>query len=248
MTAPGCGAGERGLATVKTVLKKVLGRFRPSPAMFVALAALFVALGGSAYASFILPANSVGTPQLKRGAVTTRKLRNFSVTGLKVRPGSLFAYDFAPGQLSGGRRGPTGPRGPQGPTGPRGPKGSKGDRGPTGSQGSIGATGPAGPGYRFMTQSGMSGPALSSGGTYFVVVETTITAGGTPLTGECGVVASNGVTSNFHGAFDVPAGATQTASFSGMLVIPSNQVPASLSLQCAGATPGATSWWVSPIG
>src|SRR5579864_2805292 len=192
MTAPGCGAGERGLATVKTVLRRVLGRFRPSPAMFVALAALFVALGGSAYASFILPANSVGTPQLRRGAVTTRKLRNFSVTGLKVRPHSLFAFDFAPGQLPGGR-GPTGPRGPQGP---RGPKDSKGDRGPTGSQGPIGATGPAGPGYHFVTASGTNGPSLSQAGTYFVVVETLLTG---PVTGDCGVVVSNGVASNFHG-------------------------------------------------
>lgn len=43
---------------------------RPSPAMVVALIALFVALSGGAYAAINLPANSVGTKQLKNGAVT----------------------------------------------------------------------------------------------------------------------------------------------------------------------------------
>jgi hypothetical protein len=35
----------------------------------VATLALFVALGGSSYAAFVLPANSVGTQQLRNGAV-----------------------------------------------------------------------------------------------------------------------------------------------------------------------------------
>ena len=48
--------------------KRFLGR--PSPAMIVALAALFVALGGTSYAAFSLPKNSVGSAQIKRGAVT----------------------------------------------------------------------------------------------------------------------------------------------------------------------------------
>ncbi len=40
-------------------------RQRPSPAMVVSLAALFVALGGTGYAAIVLPANSVGTKQVK---------------------------------------------------------------------------------------------------------------------------------------------------------------------------------------
>jgi hypothetical protein len=55
----------------------------------IALAALFVALGGTGYAAFRLPANSVGTRQLRDGAVTD----------LKVRPHSLTAQALAPGVI-----------------------------------------------------------------------------------------------------------------------------------------------------
>jgi hypothetical protein len=50
----------------------------------VAYLALFVALGGTSYAAFSLPANSVGTQQLRRGAVTNTKLANGSVTPAKL--------------------------------------------------------------------------------------------------------------------------------------------------------------------
>ena len=46
----------------------------PSPAMIVACVALFVALGGTSYAAATLAANSVGTRQLKNGAVTATKV------------------------------------------------------------------------------------------------------------------------------------------------------------------------------
>jgi len=52
-------------------------RFHPSPALVVSLIALFVALGGTSYAAITsLPTNSVGTPQLKNGAVTATKLNH----------------------------------------------------------------------------------------------------------------------------------------------------------------------------
>jgi hypothetical protein len=50
-------------------------RSRPSHATVVAYLALFVALGGSAYAAVGLPRNSVGTKQLKDGAVTSAKFK-----------------------------------------------------------------------------------------------------------------------------------------------------------------------------
>ncbi len=86
----------------------------PSPSMIVALIALFVALGGTTYAAVNLPANSVGTKQIKNGAVTRTKLANNAVTSAKVQDRSLLAADFKPGQLP---QGPIGPMGPKGPSG-----------------------------------------------------------------------------------------------------------------------------------
>jgi len=64
----------------------------------IALLALFVALGGASYAAIRLPANSVGT----------RELRDNAVTAAKVKDRSLRAGDFARGQLQRGRTGPPG--------------------------------------------------------------------------------------------------------------------------------------------
>ena len=55
----------------------MLKRIMPSPPMAVALVALFVALGSEAYAQ--VSANSVGTAQLRNGAVTNPKLARNSV-------------------------------------------------------------------------------------------------------------------------------------------------------------------------
>ncbi len=96
----------------------------------VAFIALFVALGGTgAYAAGALAPGSVGTKQLKAGAVTTAK----------VRDGSLRGADFAAGQL------PAGPRGATGATGTVGATGATGAAGTPGATGETGATGPAGP-------------------------------------------------------------------------------------------------------
>ncbi len=86
--------------------------------------------GGTAFAATqMLPKNSVGQNQIKKGAVTPAKLAKSTVTAL--------TGDVGPQ----GARGPQGSRGPQGTQGARGPQGAQGDRGPTGP---TGATGPAG--------------------------------------------------------------------------------------------------------
>jgi hypothetical protein len=65
-------------------------RFTPSPALVVALVALFVALGGTSYAAIsALPANSVGTKQLKNNAVTGSKLANGAITAAKISISAL---------------------------------------------------------------------------------------------------------------------------------------------------------------
>ena len=89
---------------------------RPSPALVVALIALSVALGGTGYAAVVLPANSVGTKQLKKNAVTAAKVKN----------ASLLKADFKAGQLPAGARGAPGAPGAQGPQGPKGDPGANG--------------------------------------------------------------------------------------------------------------------------
>lgn len=48
------------------------GRRMPSPALVVSVLALIIALGGTSYAALKLPKNSVGTKQLRNGAVTSK--------------------------------------------------------------------------------------------------------------------------------------------------------------------------------
>jgi hypothetical protein len=55
----------------------------------ISLIALFVALGGTTYAASNLPANSVGTRQLKKNAVTSTKIKNGAVTATKINTNGL---------------------------------------------------------------------------------------------------------------------------------------------------------------
>jgi hypothetical protein len=82
---------------------------RPSPALVVALVALFFALGGTGYAVSRLPSNSV--------------------TSAQVKDYSLLSRDFKKGQLPRGARGPEGEPGPEGAPGTTG---ATGEKGPTG--------------------------------------------------------------------------------------------------------------------
>jgi hypothetical protein len=66
----------------------------------VAYLALFVALGGSAYA-FHLGKNSVGPKQLKKNSVTTAKVKNEAITAAKVKRGTLTGANIADGSLTG---------------------------------------------------------------------------------------------------------------------------------------------------
>jgi hypothetical protein len=73
---------------------------RPSPAMIVALVALFAALGGSAYAakkigSKEIKANAITTGKIKKNAITTSKIKKEAVTGAKIKEASLGAVPNA---------------------------------------------------------------------------------------------------------------------------------------------------------
>lgn len=65
-----------------------------SYANVTATIALFIALGGGAYAATHLPPNSVGTKQLQNGAVSNSKLENNAVTSSKVKNRSLTGADI----------------------------------------------------------------------------------------------------------------------------------------------------------
>ena len=127
------------VATVYPSTREVTGVSRISNSLsyanVMATIAVFIALGGGAYAAVHLPKNSVGTRQIKKGAVVSAK----------VKDGSLLGKDFKAGQLPSGAVGPVGPVGRVGPVGPRGPQGEQGLRGPAGDAGLPGpSTGPAG--------------------------------------------------------------------------------------------------------
>ena len=117
----------------------MLGQIRSQMtyANVMATIAVFVALGGGAYAAVTLPVNSVGTKQLKKGAVTNKKIGKSAVTSAKVKNRSLRGVDFAAGQL------PAGPQGPQGVQGVRGEPGPFSDLLPSGKtlRGEFGISG-----------------------------------------------------------------------------------------------------------
>ena len=89
------------------MVHRIIGR-RPSPALVISLVALFVALGGTGYAAFAIPRNSVGSPQIINHSVRATDLSPKAVAALK------------------GDHGPEGPAGPQGPAGEKGPAGAAG--------------------------------------------------------------------------------------------------------------------------
>jgi hypothetical protein len=134
---------------------------RQSPAMIVALLALFVALTGTAVAT-------------TSALITGKQIKNSSITGLDIKNKSVTAADIK-GQLRGapGLPGPPGAQGAQGPPGaqgaqgtpgaqgaqgPPGAQGAQGDKGDKGDKGDTGATGVQGP-------PGPTSGAVSSGST-----------------------------------------------------------------------------------
>lgn len=107
----------------------IRSRFTYANAM--ATTAVFIALGGGAYAASKVPNSSVGTKQIKDNAVTSAK----------VKDGSLLAKDFKTGQLPAGAQGPKGDPGLPGLKGTKGEPGTNGINGSNGSNGSNGTNG-----------------------------------------------------------------------------------------------------------
>src|SRR4051794_12295450 len=93
-------------------------RKRLTYANVMASIAVFIALGGSSYAAFKLPKNSVGAREIRSGAVTSNEIKNGSVKTQDLEPSTRAALA--------GERGPQGPRGATGAVGATGPQGPAG--------------------------------------------------------------------------------------------------------------------------
>jgi len=87
-----------------------------SYANVMATAAVFIALGGSAYAVTQLPRDSVGAAQIKRSAVGASELRTGAVSSRSIRDRSVTLRDIS-AAARGSLRGAKGDSGPAGPSG-----------------------------------------------------------------------------------------------------------------------------------
>ena len=77
--------------------------------------AIAIAVASGAQAAVLVPANSVGAKQLRKGAVTSPKLGADAVTQRAVKSHSLNASALASGELEAGPPGPAGAAGAAGP-------------------------------------------------------------------------------------------------------------------------------------
>jgi hypothetical protein len=73
-------------------------RLKPSPAMVVALIALFVSIGGVGYA-----ASKIGTDDIKNGAVTTKKLHKAAVKTKKIHNNAVKTNKIADDAVTGAK-------------------------------------------------------------------------------------------------------------------------------------------------
>ena len=115
-------------------MRSILGRIFRRHSTGVAYLALFVALGGSAYAAVTVTGENI-----KDATITARDVKNQSLGKNKLTPAAVRSLA--------GKRGPAGPQGAagdRGRNGEPGPAGRKGDPGPAGPQGPAGPRGPIG--------------------------------------------------------------------------------------------------------
>src|SRR6185437_4701054 len=153
--------------------------------------------GGTAYAaSQLLPKNSVGSAQIKKGAVTPAKLS----LGAKA---AMTGATGAEGPK--GETGPQGVPGAKGDTGPQGEPGVKGDRGEQGVQGDQGEIGPSDvwstrlaskgivPGFGYIQVVSLTLPA----GDYLVTATQTGEAEGGQSAVECAISSDGTNVENF---------------------------------------------------
>ena len=144
---------------------KLLRRFHPSPALVVATAALFAALGGGAFAA----STFINGTTIKPNSIPKNRLTGAAIRSLR------------------GARGPRGFTGARGPQGVQGPQGAQGAQGAQGSQGAPGPQGPPGSGDLAWAQ------VNPNGGSPLLVKSSNFVSVSSPATGVYCLRASVGV-------------------------------------------------------
>jgi hypothetical protein len=166
----------------------------------VASLALFLALGGAAFAATQLPRNSVGTGQLKPEAVTAGKIAKKTRNQLR------------------GQRGAQGPQGPQGKTAAKGATGARGATGAAGAKGATGAAGTDGTGPVIEVASKPASPVEITSGTQVVAVplggSAYATSANVVVLSTTGATVSCTLTGGGEATATVPAGGFETLSLS----------------------------------
>jgi hypothetical protein len=180
--------------------------------------AVFVVLGGGAYAATKLPKNSVGTKQIKNGAVTKAKLaKGLATAGPKGDTGA----PGAPGIP--GAKGETGAAGTPGTNGTNGKDGTNGTDGQDGARGPSDVTVFTGANVADLANAGdgttlLGGLPIVSGSNLITgrVVLTNTTA--TVASVNCFIFQSGGQGTPVDTiALEVPASATVVATLTGTL-------------------------------
>jgi hypothetical protein len=153
-------------------------RFIPrSPtAIVLSLIAIFMSMGGAAYAATTLGTGAVHTQNLANGAVSPEKLSQ----ALRSEITAKDASDSPGASSSQGPQGPQGPKGDTGATGAAGARGATGATGP-GATGPTGATGATGTGTTYTTVEGYAPQPIVDGGGGFAQAD--CPTGDTPVGG-----------------------------------------------------------------
>jgi Collagen triple helix repeat (20 copies) len=134
---------------------------RPSPALVIALVALFVSLGGTGYAAS--QGTGAGASKAKTAAKPVTKAQvNKMIAGYLTAHRAELQGATGPGGAAGkngdagakGDAGGKGDQGEKGDTGDKGDSGDQGDKGDTGDKGERGEAGPQGPGAISLVYSG----------------------------------------------------------------------------------------------
>ena len=184
-----------------------IAKTRHSPALVVAIAALLVALSGSATAAVVMTGK-----QIKDGTVTGKDVKNRTLGTNKLSRKTVSSLK--------GQRGPAGPQGPQGPKGEPGVQGPKGDTGPAGPQGPKGDTGvthvttrTAGFSLDGPMGTGNDGAAMCQAGETVVGGGYRLPSGGVPVRDDSGVIS--GVLNAFQVLESRPANASGDPALNG---------------------------------